>query len=350
MTESTELTQQDTKRHKKNYNFSKTWHSVLLGLIFLLGSSVFGLYFYTNNLINLQNNKIEESIATLYAKQEKISLSSLNQIKKFSQELDDKYSHLDKKISKTIQETAYLSDDWVMEKAKYFLELAVINNNWTDDANTTKKLLKAADDTLKNLQKDEITEIRKIIAYENLKISSIKKVDKIKLLAEINAINNYLITLPIISLTKRISNEETTKDPELKQANNWQANLKNNLRKLNQLIIIHRNTEDSTQFLSPSYLLTIRETLRLNLQQMQWAILEKNQEVFNLSCKQAIANLNFALEEKNPEKEALIKKLNRLQKINLHLTKIKIGKSLSELNKVIESTEDTIIKEEQHAD
>lgn len=350
MTQKTEITHQNSPSHTKNIDHSKTWHKSLLALIFLLGLSVISLFFYINNLIKLQNMQFHQNIQNLNTEQTQTSISTLKKITEATQHFDNQYIKLNNKISKTLKETAYISNDWIMQKAKYYLELATINNNWTNDANTTKKLLTAADNTLRNIQKDEITEVRKIIAEENLQISAIKKIDTIKLLAEINAIDKYLKTLPIIPLKNKLTNNETSKTVELNQDNNWQNNLKNNLKKLNDLIIIRHNTQDSTQFLSPSYLLTIRETLRLNLQQMQWAILENNQEIYNLSCKQAIANINYALDKENSQKQAIIKKLHVLQKTNINLRKVKIGKSLTELNRIIKSTGSTTIKEEQHAD
>lgn len=318
------------------------WYKLTLSIAFL---AISGLFIFIKNLNDLQIKTLNQEISKLDAlivKNEKLNQNTMTQI---NTDFAEKLTKLDKKIAKTLQETAYISNDWIMQKAKYYLELAVINNNWTDDTKTTQKLLIAANSTLSKIQKDEIVEVKKLIADEKLQISALNKLDTMKLLIDINALKKYLTSLSIIPLKDRLKIEKPTKNSKFNSNNSWQTNFKNNLKKLNKLIIIRRNNQNATNILSPSYLATIRETIKLNIQQMQWAILERNQDIYKFSCQQAIDNISYALDAENPDKKIILDKLYKLQKINLNIKKIKINQSLIALNKIIYDNENSLSKD-----
>lgn len=344
MTKSTEITSTENKSQNKDKKTSNNQYKLFILLFIILIITTTGILFHIKNTENSQNKKFQQSIEELRSQQAHNTEVELKKITNLSQSLDIKITKIKKKISKSLEDTAYKSNDWIMQKAKYYLELAIINNNWTDDSNTTQKLLMAADNTLKDIPKDEVTEVRKLIAEEELRVSSINKLDKIKILSEIHAINKYLQEQPIIPLKNRIKPVKTSQNINNISSINWQDTFKNNLKKLNSLIIIRHNNANSTKLFSPSYLTAVRETIKLNLQQMQWAILERNQDIYNLSCQQAIDNIDYSLDDENPQKKAILNKLKNLQKIDLTLTKTKIGKSLIKLNKIINTEKQEFLK------
>lgn len=315
---------------------STTPYKLFFLTIALLFLSVSGIIYYINNMNSHLKLQFQDDFLKIKNQQSQNFEITSSEISTIHTNLDKKFLKIDEKISKTLEDTQYKSNDWIMQKAKYYLDLANINNNWTKDSETTIKLLTAADNILNDTQKNEITEVRKLIAEEILSIKSNKKLDIIKLLAEINAISKSINTMPIVPLKERLTNKKI-KAAENSNLLNWQETLKDNLKKLNNLIIIRRNSVNTTKLLSPSYLIVIRENIRLNLQQMQWAILERNQDVYNLSCKQLIDNIKHSLVIENTETQAILSKLKTLKKIDLKYTKIKIEGSLVELNKIIEN-------------
>ncbi|MFO3149026.1 uroporphyrinogen-III C-methyltransferase, partial [Legionella pneumophila serogroup 1] len=83
----------------------------------------------------------------------------------------------------------------------------------------------------------------------------------------------------------------------------------------------------------------IKENIRLNLQEAQWAILNNNPAVYQFALNQAIANLKRVFNDSSQNTDALIKQLSTLQNVKLTQEKPVVGQAIPLINQMIDNKE-----------
>ncbi len=82
---------------------------------------------------------------------------------------------------------------------------------------------------------------------------------------------------------------------------------------LKKLVVVRHNEEEVQPLLSPLHQALLRDSIRLDLQQAQWALLQNNPKVYNLSLTHALQNIKRNFAENEQSTQALIKQLQDLQ-------------------------------------
>ena len=249
--------------------------------------------------------------------------------------LHDKISSLDQNLHSTLQQHAYQKNDWLLLKARYYLELAQINAHWSDNAQTTSALLQEADVLLASMHDQHLFNIRQALAKEIADINTLPKLDIAGLLSQLDAAQKNVTHLPMRYTQTHLDKTKATLSPQ-KVPSTWQENLKESLSQFKELVIIRHHEDDFLPLPSQEFESMLRESIHLSLQEAQWAILQNNDTVYQFSLKQAINNINRSFEQ-GATTQALIQQLQRLQQIQLTQPKPALEQSLRLLNEWIES-------------
>ena len=256
----------------------------------------------------------------------------------------NKLGDLDNKLASAMQERWYQNNDWLLLKARYYLELAEINAHWSDNTPTTVALFKQADALLLNLQEPQVFSVRQEIAKEIAQIQAVQPLDVAGLLSQLDAAQHLVVTLPSKNpLTQTKANPAM--DKTIKSPTTWREHLQNSLFKLEKLVIIRHHDVPIQPLLTPEYDSILRENIRLNLQEAQWAVLQKNQAVYALSLTQAIDNINQLFDQNATSTQSLIKLVNDLQSTQLNMPALVPGQSLLLLNQLIDSKKSPVAGE-----
>ncbi len=253
--------------------------------------------------------------------------------------LNDKLAGLSKRLSSAMQEHLYQNNDWLLQKTRYYLEMAETNAHWSDNTQTTIALFQQADALLVNLHEPQWLAIRQAIATDIAQLQTIPTLDIAGMLARLDAAQHVLTTCPSknpLALTKT----KTLPDTTIKPPATWREHLQVSLDLLKKLVIIHHHNEAIQPLLTPEYETIMRENIRLNLQETQWAVLQKNQAVYDLSLTQAIDNIRMVFDQNAPCTQLLIEQLHALQSTQLKSEAPSSGQSLLLLNQFIESKKD----------
>ncbi|KTC85106.1 uroporphyrinogen-III C-methyltransferase [Legionella brunensis] len=248
-------------------------------------------------------------------------------------QLQDHIKALDNALKIALQQRLYQKQDWILLKARYYLELAQINAHWSDDQQTTIALLQQADTLLAALSYQQVLTIRQAIAQEIAQLQVLPKVDVAGLLSQLDAAKNNLSNLP---LKKPISHPQSH-DTNGKTSSEWRDQLRDSINSLGKLVVIRRHEENVEPLLSPLQQAMLQEVIRLNLEEAQWAILQNNSSVYQLALTQAINAIKRTFDETASSTQALIKQLQALQQQKLNLAKPVIGKALPLLNQLIDN-------------
>jgi uroporphyrin-3 C-methyltransferase len=313
---------------QKSNNFLK-YILVILIFITIAFSTI-----YTKYLIKSQYDILEKRLETISNVQENfLTTSSINQ-NNLTQSINKKILLINKKLKNALKERWYQANDWLMLKASYYLQIAVINNNWTNDQGTTVGLLDEADKILSKIPGDLTIEVRQSIANDQLKIKQFSSIDIVKILVNLDTIQKNITSLP--TKQKSISDKKTAKKPRANlNLSDWQIHLKDSLDKLSKIIIIKPKKNQLTPIITPDYLLMIVENIRLNLQQAQWSVINNNFKVYNLALNQTVENISRVFDTNNEKTIGVLEQIKLLQKINIAKKKPNIDASLILLNKII---------------
>jgi uroporphyrin-III C-methyltransferase len=231
----------------------------------------------------------------------------------------------------TLTECKHVSDDWRLEKARYLLELAQQQAHWTHDNASTFAMLNEADTILAPLRNPSLVSVREALAHDISEQKSAPTNDITSLLAQLNSLDKSTWTLPVTPLPQNTTenNPNTTKPNRLTCT----------LNALKNLAVIRYNPDTLEPKPTLAYEAMLRATVRLNLQEAVWAVLERNDAVYQLALTQAIHHLEQTFASNTTQTQALITHLNQLKQTKLYQTTPVPKRALDALNQIISATE-----------
>lgn len=272
--------------------------------------------------IKQQQSDTQNKLATVKTATKQSQTSMQNQLQAMHENLES-----------AMQQRLFQTQDWLLLKARYYLELAQINAHWSDDQGATIGLLQQADALLRNLPDQQLFNVRQAIAQEIVQLQALPKIDVAGLLSQLDATENALDNLPI---------KQPLDNSQLNQASNkenpsWRQKFKDSIYVLEKLVVVRRNDEDIQPLLSPLHQTLLRDSIRFNLQEAQWALLHNNPKIYQLALSQALKNINRAFDENALATQTLVKQLQVLQQEKLETVRPTIDQSLALLNELIAS-------------
>ncbi|CAM4465387.1 MAG: Protein HemX [Legionella sp.] len=289
-----------------------------------------------NNQINQQLDKLEQKEGKTQAQLE----SKTKMLEETRSTLQNQFGELNKQLQTAMSQRFYQNQNWLLLKARYYLELAQINAHWNNSFDATISLLQQSDQLLRQLNDPKIFEIRQAVAKDIAELKATPKMDLAGTLSQLDAAQNSLEDLSIASVLSEMKPAaETPASPENKTSV-WRLRWQDSMDVLSKLVVIRRNDEQIKPLISPALEAILKESIRMDLQQAQWAVLNNNTEVYQLVLNQAINTLKKNFNENATNTAALIKKLTELQQIQLTQKRPEVGvNSLPLLNQLIDSKE-----------
>lgn len=177
----------------------------------------------------------------------------------------------------------------------------------SNSSDATVALLEQADQLLKQFNEPKIFAIRQAIAKDIAQIQAIPAVDIAGLLSQLdaaqNSINNLSIPLPENESKSTLDQSQTSSN----NSSTWSTHLQESMNILGKLVVIRRHDQEVKPLLSPLLEAALKENLRLNLQEAQWAVLNHDTFVYQLVLKQAINTLKTNFNENTQNTASLIK-------------------------------------------
>jgi uroporphyrin-III C-methyltransferase len=310
-----------------------------LALVLSIVAIAVSLYATYNHFqLNKRADDLSVKLLALDGNNRKIS-EQINQVADSFQgaqtQMKDKLNTLDKSYRATLKQQLYQSNDWMLLKARYYLQLAQINAHWTDNLNSTQVLLTQADELLSNIHDQRLFEVRKALAAEMAELKALPQLDTSGILSKLDAAQNTLLKAPIRqNLTEDTA---TSDDNDTKTPSAWRDRLKNSVNLLERLVIVRRHDEGIQPLLSAEQEAMLRESIRLNIQEAQLAVLQNNETVYKMALNQAVKSLNRNFTTSASSTKAVISQLEILKAIPIHQPKPNIESSLNLLNQLIES-------------
>lgn len=293
--------------------------------------------------MNWSLHQISRQLTTELLKLKQDQLHTLQILQTTQTQVEANQAHLQTNIDAlhnqlhaAITPSSDISNQWVLLKAQYALELAQFNAQWNEDKTTTIALLKQADDFLAKNNNPELLPVRQTLASEILAEESASTTDVTGLLSQLTAIQHYIRACPYGQSTPKQENTPTMSTPTA-AAITWRARIQASLKTLKSFFIVHYHADPLQPILTPAYKKLQKEIIRLNVQEAEWAVLQRNNAVYQLALKQASDNIYHAFGKANLKAEYIIQQLEHLQTIQIQEMNIIPKEALTALLKIIDN-------------
>lgn len=303
-----------------------------------------GMVYFANYTIQFKRDTIKQiqslktEIKTLQEEQHRTT-TTLKDAEGIISNAQEKLTSIDKELQAALKQAMYQAKDWLLLKARYYLELAQINTQWSNDSETTIALLQAADTLLANFREQPVFAIRQVIAQEITELKATTTIDTTGLLSQLDAIFSRINHIPLkltpSSLEKKAEAPASINGSTTPSA--WQTRLQQSLNALEKLVVIRRQDEENLPLPSPAYEAMLRESIRLAIQQAQWAILQHDETMYQFSLNQAIKLIQRSFATDAIQTKTLLTQLQELQNVHLTQSTLSAEKALPLLNQLIES-------------
>jgi len=309
-----------------------TWLIASIAILFVL--TMFFIYWQLQ-AIQQKTNALDTAF-TLLTEQQNSNEARLKAYQVNTQKTQaawqDDLNTLNKTLKTTLKEYTNLSDDWRLLKARYLLELAVLNAHWGTDKSVTVAMLREADTFLAPIHNPKLLPVREGLAQDITEQLSAPTTDITGLLTHLSAIQTQIFDLPVIPLPTEALADKSSE---------ISGRMDNIIHFLKNLVVIRYRTDSLEPKPTLSYEAMLRATVRLNLQEAVWAILEHNDTIYHLALNQAMNNLERSFSSEAAPTQALIKQIKQLNTTPLSTTASIPKQGLSALNTLISTSIET---------
>lgn len=266
----------------------------------------------TQTLLLAQVNEINQDLNKQH--------QALERTNNFNQSLLTQQQQLAQQIKSSNQTIAAFSqhkhpvDDalWQLKKAYYLMQLAQFNLHWNHDVTSSELLLQHADQLISELDLADAIEIREALAREITQLTAIPVIDKLGMMSKLAAITQAIPQLPLNYENNLQLPSSTDKSPTVYQSG-WRNAVYRVWQELQKIVIIRHHTQPISPLLPPEQRRLLDDRIILLLQQAQWALLQPNADIFQLSLQQALELIkqHFALDD--VKTKAVLKQLAELK-------------------------------------
>lgn len=309
---------------------------LLSGLALLLSWYALQKNRHLEHLHSQQLKTINEELASLNQKKTGTENPLEHRVKQLNENQTKLKEHLqtiDNSLESALKQPSYDNQDWVLLKVRYYLELAQINANWGQEQKSTLMLLEQANNLLKTFPNQALVSVRQAITQEMNEIQAIPHNENTEILKQLESMQASLSELPLRRNTSSEINPDNTNEessPALESA------FRNNIKQLSKLVVVRRSN-NIVQTLIPMYQTLLIESVRMELQEAQWAVIQNNFIIYPIAIEQAIQLIKKAFDTDNEGTQNFIKKLESFRTRLPVKNQIELKKSLELLNKYIET-------------
>ncbi|MGB6977459.1 MAG: uroporphyrinogen-III C-methyltransferase [Gammaproteobacteria bacterium] len=212
---------------------------------------------------------------------------------------------------------------WELSQAEYFVRLANFHLQTESNIPSAIQLLKMADDSLAASNDNSLINIRQLLMQNISTLQAVVLPNPAELIARLDMLNQQITQLTIPEQksqpVSQTNTPATTTQNQNKAISFWKAGLENLLNDLRQLVTIHHT--NTPQILTPTQRADTQQTIQLKLMQIQWAILNRQPEIYQQGLQQVSGWLQQYYPQ-NATTQTLLQNLNQLKSVILMPTNL----------------------------
>ena len=242
-------------------------------------------------------------------------------------ELNDAIARLQRQLGKT-------RGDWLIADAEYLLSVANERLHLVGDVNTTREALEAADQRLRESGDAGTFKVREEIAREVALLNSVTVPDIVGIYASMQTLQDRVDKLALLLpyTGKTLTAPAPVKQPADASAED-KSLLDSAMNQLGGIVTIRHTEHEVKEILTPEEAQFIREQLRVKLEMVKIALVQRNEALFQSSLADAKkwTEQNFT---KNEDVNNFIAEMERLDNLKIRSQFPEISASLKMLKDI----------------
>jgi uncharacterized protein HemX len=246
-------------------------------------------------------SSLETSVKTLDAQQKALSKH---------------WNYLHTEILPILQEKSPVDLLWQLKKACGWLKQAELDLRWSRDLDGAILLLKASEAVLSQSKIPQLQPIDKLIATNISLLEAIQPINDVDILNQIKVVSDQIQKLPMPMDNTKSPSKELEKT---ESQTGWKRFFDRGVMAIKNMVVIHKTNVENTLFSKQSRQM-LNKDIFLALQQMQWALLKRDNTLFHWSANQALVLIkknNNLIVQKAPETLNCVNNLQKLAEKNL---------------------------------
>ncbi len=218
-------------------------------------------------------------------------------------ELNEAIQHIQRQLGKT-------RGDWLVADAEYLLSVANERLHLVGDLHTTLEALEAADQRLRESGDTGVYKVREQIAKDIALIHAIKQPDIVGMYVMVQSLESQVDSLAL--LLPYAGKPLTPVEAQTSASETEQGLLDKATEHLHGLVTIRHTDQAITEILTPEQAKFIREQLRVKLEMIKIALVERNQSIFSSGVNDAKTWIeqHFLLNEQSKPMLSALEKLS----------------------------------------
>lgn len=271
---------------KSPKKWTRRFFSFVIAILVLAGLGGLGYvtYYFIQTLTYVENklSDIQTFNKEQNAKLESSLLEDRKQAEQYNKKIQDQ-------IEAQAVQLQQLSDkhNWHISEAVYLVSIAQERLNMVGDIPTAIKLLKTANDRLKNFGDVRVGPIRESIAKDIVNLETMARFDKIGVWVELGAIRKQLGNLSFHTLQASIEGQPEivgALEPIDVERSAWRQALENTWQELKGLVRVREfNADKLNSFVEPKDQIPLLRAMDLMLVEAQWGLLQEEPRVYQQS-------------------------------------------------------------------
>ncbi|MCW5589402.1 MAG: uroporphyrinogen-III C-methyltransferase [Legionellales bacterium] len=256
------------------------------------------------------------------------------QAQQFTQNTQTQLNEYTKKIQTLTQDRANKNQSLVLAETLYLVRLANYTLHLTGKISQTILMLENADQRLASLNNPKFLAIRQTLAQDITRLQAVPQVDYVALILKLQALSDQVEKL---GLNNPVNDANHASLPVL-PATTWREKLKNSLHHIEKLIVIRHHDKPIEPLLPAEQAVYLRQNIQLLLQQAQWAVLQKNQALYQNNLTRVIETIKQYYDINQADARGFLTSIEQLRTTNVQPALPNIDDSLSLLQHLNRTT------------
>lgn len=234
-----------------------------------------------------------------------------------NQKLDATRKELSDSVLQVQRQLGKTRGDWLIADAEYLLSIANERLHLIGDVNTTREALEAADQRLRESGDAAAFKVREQIAKELAALRTVTVPDVVGMYSSLqtleDGVDKLALLLPYSGKTFETPKETHDQTDKTSDANTL---LDSAISHLEGIVTIRRTDQPIKEILTPEEAQFIREQLRVKLEMVKIAMVQRNESIYQSSLNDAKKWLDRHF-SKNADTNNLISELDKLHAIKI---------------------------------
>lgn len=274
------------------------WLLWILVIVLVIAGAAFSAYLWNQNLAASRDLQVDVSAALARVEDQAAANRELQrsvdaqasaaaqQISELQQQLNAQKSELESQRQKLLNLSTTDRSDWLLAEIEYLMRLANQRLLLSRDTGGAAQLLQAADEILRELDDSALYPVRRALASEVAALKAAGHIDIEGIYLKIDALAAQADNLRLFD-RPRLQEPATTVNTNADWQQKLQSGLANAWNKLKGYIQIRRNDDIYQPLLAPEHEQLLRQSLHLQFEQAQSALLAGNQALYSASLNKA---------------------------------------------------------------